>query len=115
MTRTPPTVSEASELRLAETVVWQADPAAADAAVPQRVYVLDLEAEVPAVLEGSSAVIWAALTRTLDLADPVSSVSAAEVTAEVSSLTGIPAERLSGDVLGFLREVSALGLVRGLG
>lgn len=105
--------AEPTSWRPAPSIVWLSDPRAEAVDAPPRIYVLDLEAEVPVILEQTSALIWIALMERLaqPSSPPGEGVTAAQIAGDLAVGTQLEPQEIQPDIERFLAELSASGLL----
>ena len=103
--------------RPAPTVVWLPEPASESAGAPeapQRIYLLDMDAEVPVILEQTSALIWAALMERL--AQPSSAsgegVTAQQIAEDLAADAQLEPQEIQPDIERFLADLGSSGLLQ---
>ncbi|MDH5151475.1 hypothetical protein [Kocuria palustris] len=99
--------------RPAPTVVWLSEPHEETAEDAPTVYLLDLEAEIPRILEQSSALIWIALLERL--AHPSTSadegVTATRIAEDLTAGAPLDPQDIQPDIEQFLEALGADGVL----
>lgn len=111
------TAPQPASWRPAPTVIWLPEPHAEAAEAPQTIYLLDLEAEVPMILEETSALIWSALMDRLARPSAAEAdtdgqgVSSAHLAVDLTRDGPLRPEEIQQDIEDLLTQLGAAGVL----